>query len=68
MDGQSWLEFDRRENNTALNSQGAVATFSISRSSEIQMIRLRQLSPNSTANNHLVVNALELFGVVVEPK
>jgi hypothetical protein len=68
MDGQSWQELDRRENNTALNSQGATATFSISRSSEIEMIRLRQLSQNSSGNNQLVVNALELFGVVMEPK
>jgi hypothetical protein len=41
IDGQSWQELDRRENNTALNSQGATATFSISQSSDIQMIRFR---------------------------
>jgi hypothetical protein len=68
MDGQSWEELDRRENNTSLNSQGATATFSISRSSEIQMIRLRQLSQNSSGNYHLVVNAIELFGIIAEPR
>jgi hypothetical protein len=55
MDGQSWQELDRQENNTVLNSQGATATFSISRSSEIQMVRLRQLSQNSSGNKNLVV-------------
>jgi hypothetical protein len=68
MDGQSWQELDRRENNTALNSQGATATFSISQSSEIEMVRLRQLSQNSNGTHQLVVNALELFGIIVEPK
>jgi hypothetical protein len=68
IDGQSWQELDRRENNTALNSQGATMSFSISQSSEIQMIRLRQLSQNSSGNNQLVVNAIELFGIIVEPK
>jgi hypothetical protein len=68
MYGQSWQELDRRENNTALNSQGAIATFSISQSSDIQMIRLRQLSQNSSVTNCLIVNAIELFGNIVELK
>jgi hypothetical protein len=68
MDGQSWQELDRRDNNTVLNSQGATATFSISQSSEIQMIRLRQLSQSSGGTNCLIVNAIELFGNIVEPQ
>jgi hypothetical protein len=68
MDGQSWQDLDRRESNTALSSQGATATFSISQSSEIQIIRLRQLSQNSNGNNCLVVNAIDLFGNIVESK
>jgi hypothetical protein len=67
IDGQSWEELDRQENNKSLNSQGATVTFSISRSLEIQMIRLRQLSQKSSWNNHMVMNAIELFGIIVEP-
>jgi hypothetical protein len=67
-DGSEWIELDRRENNTELNSQGAIATFPISRSDEAHMIRLRQLGKNSNNYDHLVVSAIEVFGVLMEPK
>jgi hypothetical protein len=62
------VELDRRENNTTLNSQDAIATFSISESIEVQMLRLHQLDKNNVDNYHLFVSAIEIFGVVVEPK
>jgi hypothetical protein len=67
-DGSEWIELDRRENNTELNSQGAIATFPVSRSDEVHMIRLRQLGKNSNDNDYLQVSAIEIFGVLVEPK
>jgi hypothetical protein len=67
-DGESWVELDRRENNTALNSQGVIASFSISQSIEVRMIRLRQLDKSSSHSYCLFVSAIELFGVVLEPK
>jgi hypothetical protein len=41
-DGSEWIKLDRRENNTELNSQRAIAPFPVSRSDEVHMIRLRQ--------------------------
>jgi hypothetical protein len=35
IDGQLWQEIDRQENNIALNVEGAIATFPISRISEV---------------------------------
>jgi hypothetical protein len=67
-DGSEWIELDRRENNTELNIRGAIATFPVSRSDEGHMIRLRQLGKNSSSADHLEVSAIEVLGVLVEPK
>jgi hypothetical protein len=66
VDGQLWQEIDRQENNIALNAQGAIATFPISRTSEVQMIHLRQLGRNSSNAQYLMVSAIELFGVLIQ--
>jgi hypothetical protein len=69
-DGLKWVKIDDRQNDTSLNSQGAISTFSISESfqEEFQQIRLRQTGKNSNSNDHLIVNAIEFFGVLKEPK
>jgi hypothetical protein len=67
-DGKSWVELDRRVNNMTLNSQDAIATFSISQIIEVRMIRLHQLDKNSSNNHHLSVSAIEIFGVVLNLK
>jgi hypothetical protein len=59
---------DCREDNTELNSQGAIATFPVSHSDEVHMIRLRQLGKNSSNYDNLIVSAIEVFGVLMEPK
>jgi hypothetical protein len=53
-----------------LNSQGAISTFSISESfqEEFPQIRLRQTGKNSSGYDHLIVSAIEFFGVLKEPK
>jgi hypothetical protein len=68
LDGSKWIELDRRENNTELNGQGAIATFRVSRSDSVHMIRLRQLGKNSDNCDYLIVSAIEVFGVLIEPK
>jgi hypothetical protein len=68
IDGQSWIEFDRQENNRSLNSQGAIVTFGISSSPDCRYIRLRQLGKNSNGTNQLVINGIEFFGKVKIPK
>jgi hypothetical protein len=70
VDGRSWVELDRRENNRSLNGRGAVATFSISGRNEdsFQMIRFQQHGPNSSSSHALVVSAIEFFGKLMEPR
>jgi hypothetical protein len=69
-DGLKWVKIDNRQNDTSLNSTGAISIFSISESFQeaFRMIRVRQTGKNSSNNDHLVVNAIEFFGVLKEPK
>jgi hypothetical protein len=59
---------DHHTNDSSLNSQGAIATFPISSSSDYQYIRLHQIDVNSSGNHHLVVNAIEFYGTLAIPK
>jgi hypothetical protein len=65
-DGLSWVKLDHRENDTTLNSQGAIATFSISEGHEeaFCQIRLRQTGKESGGYDHLTLSAMEFFGVL----
>jgi hypothetical protein len=65
-DGSSWVKVDDRQNDTSLNSQGAISTFSISErfQGEFRQIRLRQTGKNSGGDDYLIVNAIEFFGVL----
>jgi hypothetical protein len=65
-DGLRWVTIDDRKNDTSLNSQGAISTFSISEDlqEEFRQIRLRQTGKNSSGDHYLVVNAIEFFGVL----
>jgi hypothetical protein len=69
-DGLILVKIDDRTNDTSLSSQGAISSFSISESvqTEFRMIRLRQTGKNSSGYDQLVVNAVEFFGVLKEPK
>jgi hypothetical protein len=68
VDGKSWMELDRREKDKTLNGTGAVSTFAVSRSEEIQMIRLCNRGKNSSNSDQLVVNAIEFFGAIIQPQ
>jgi hypothetical protein len=68
IDCKSWIEIDHHTNDSSLNSEGAIATFPISTSSDYQYIRLRQIGVSSTGNHHLVVNAIEFYGTVTIPR
>jgi hypothetical protein len=69
-DGLKWVKIDDRQNDTSLNSQGAISAFSISESfeEEFRMIRFRQTGKNSSGYDYLIVNAIEFFGVLKESK
>jgi hypothetical protein len=66
MDGDSWIEIDRREKNNDLNRANEIMTFSVARSDEVRMIRLRSTGPEHNRNNYSAVSAFEIFGSVVE--
>jgi hypothetical protein len=64
------VTIDDRQNDTSLNGQGAISTFSISEGFQkgFQQIRLRQTGKTSSDYDHLIVNSIEYFGVLKEPK
>jgi hypothetical protein len=54
-DGLKWVTIDDRQNDTSLNSQGAISVFSISESfeEEFRMTRIRQTGKNSSGSDNL---------------
>jgi hypothetical protein len=68
IDCEAGVEIGHRTNDSTLNSQGAIATFPISSSSNYQSIRLRQIGVHSSNNHYLRVNAIEFYGTLTIPK
>jgi hypothetical protein len=64
-DGTTWMEVDRRENNSDLNNKFAVKTFTVERVETFRMVRLRQIAPNHANNNYLLITAFEIFGALI---
>jgi hypothetical protein len=64
MDGNNWITFDSRTNQTKLLGRGNSATFPTSQSSFVQMIRIRQQGKDSGGSDYLTLSAFELFGTV----
>jgi hypothetical protein len=60
----SWVEIDRRENNSELNGTGIVGRFAIShlQSGGFRCIRFRQTGINHHNDHYLGIGAFELFG------
>jgi hypothetical protein len=71
-DGASWTEIDRGENKSHLNEgcgcdftdNRALVNFAVSRSGSFRMIRLRQIGPNHSGDDVLVLGCLQIFGAV----
>jgi hypothetical protein len=66
VDGQNWVEFDYRENNTELNGSGATRTFGTARSGECRYIRLVNIGRNHDDNDRIAISAWEIFGSLIE--
>jgi hypothetical protein len=64
LDSESWVEIDHHTNDSSLDNQEAIATFPISSSSDYQYIRLRQTGVNSSNHHHLILNAIEFYGIL----
>jgi hypothetical protein len=61
-DGRSWVELDRRSNNTDLNDRSAVRTFPVSHPQDFNMIRLRSTGPDHSGHHYVALSAFEIFG------
>jgi hypothetical protein len=68
LDNLNWIELDRRDDNTEMDSNHPIGTFPVARSNivEYQSIRLRQTGKNANMNYHLTLYAFELFGYLTE--
>jgi hypothetical protein len=64
LDGQRWTELDRKKNDGQLKGRNAYASFAMSTSAEVRMIRLRQTGKNHVGNNYLALSAFEVFGTI----
>ena len=64
----SWTEIDRRENNNDLNGSYVTVNFKIASvpAEGYHFFRLRQTGENHRGNDCLVVNSLEIFGMLFE--
>jgi hypothetical protein len=62
IDGNNWIELDRRDNCREIAGQNRSATFSVSKREVVQQIRLRQHGKESSGYDHLTVSAIKLFG------
>jgi hypothetical protein len=68
LDCESWVEIDHHTNDSSLKSQGAIATFPISFSSDYQNIRLRQIGVNSSDTHQVLVTAIEFYRILILPE
>ena len=66
--GISWTELDRRDNVHRLNDKNATQNFQISPTvqDEYRFVRLRQTGKNWQGTDHLILNAMEIFGSIKE--
>jgi len=65
-DGADWGAIDRRNDNAGLNGPHLTKTLSIAGARAFRMIRLRQTGKNHNGRDSLCLNALEVFGGLIE--
>jgi hypothetical protein len=66
VDGKVWREVDHRENNDQLNGTWFTAIFAVTGGEICRFIRLVNLGKNHWGNTALYIQALEIFGSLVE--
>jgi hypothetical protein len=62
LDGNTWIELDRKEPNDQLNDENLVRTFALAHHKEVQIVRLRQTGKNHGGYDTLLLSAFEVFG------
>jgi hypothetical protein len=63
----SWDELDRHKDDTTMNRDCTIGTFTVTRSNEYRFIRLRQTGKNHNGNDYMILFAFEIFGELLEP-
>jgi hypothetical protein len=66
LDGKSWTEIHRCENNSDLNGSKQIGTYSVSLSVTCRFVRLRQTGRNHYNHDYLKLSGFEIFGVLRE--
>jgi hypothetical protein len=63
--GSNWTEVDRRVDNSDLNGNGLIGTYSISgQVPESRFVSMRQIGKRRSGNDSLVASDFELFGTL----
>jgi len=65
-DKQSWKVMDQQTKSSLLKGPGKVSTFSVSHSEPFKYIRIRQTDRNTSENDAMYLQAVELFGELYE--
>jgi hypothetical protein len=66
VDGKSWREVAREENNNQLNGVWLAVTFAVAGGGECRFIRLVNIGRNHRGDDQLLISAWEIFGSLIE--
>jgi hypothetical protein len=66
VDGKSWREVAREENNEQLNGEWFTSTFAVTGGGECRFIRLVNIGKNHYGDGQLVISAWDIFGNLIE--
>jgi hypothetical protein len=65
-DGVSWVEIDRRRNNSELNGADITRTFNVRKTAEGRFIRLVNVGKSHSGYDRLIISSFEIFGHLIE--
>jgi hypothetical protein len=66
IDGTTWTEVDRRDDNMGLNGPSFTATFAVTRAAPCRFIKLMNVGRNHEGDDCLLIQAWEIFGTLTE--
>jgi hypothetical protein len=66
LDGRTWTVIDQKKDNLNFHADHAVASFSVSKSTECRFIRLTQTDEDHWGDNDLHIHAVDFFGTLIE--
>jgi hypothetical protein len=66
LDGESWLEIDKRENTVDLAEARTTCMFTCNTNVECSLVRLVNIGKSHAGDDNVVIAALELFGSLIE--